>query len=120
MATINDLKKYNDNKRDLLKVQTLSDGIILFTEEEAKKVLINYIVNELDIFSDGVSKEIKKELDHKIGTKLIRVEKDMFEHINDKLNKIAEKVVNEILDRKMEEEINKRVEEKLNKIKQLL
>ncbi len=59
MAAIRGLQKFNENRKELVKIKTASDETILFTKDEIKAVLLKYIDEELELFSNGITERQK-------------------------------------------------------------
>ncbi len=120
MSRISNIGQYNLNKQDLIKIKTINDEVILFSKEEAREVLVNYINDEIELFTDDIVKVNRVSMSERVNNKLTKLESSLIQHIDDKINNITEKIVDTILNRKIEEEVNKRVELKLQKIKNAL
>lgn len=120
MASLPNIQVFNDNRKDLIKIKNLSDEVILFNKSEAIEALTKYITEELDLISSGITKETKDKILERVNFRLKQIEITMLKHINDKIDKITEKIVENSLNRIIEKEVNKRLEEKLEKIKQSL
>jgi len=114
------LNGFNKNRKDLIKIKTSSDQTILLTNDEARDIIKEYIADDLDFFSSGISEEVKKKLDIKINTKISKFEASLLKHIDDKFNKVTETIIESILNHKIEAEVNKRLDAKLEKIKKAL
>lgn len=120
MAHIPRLTDFNEYKKDLIKISKVNDEVVLFTKEEARSVIKTIISDELDLFAAHLSKERKVEIEDRMTFKLKQLELAMVKHVDDKINKITEKIIDLITSRKIEEEVQRRVEEKLKKIRSLL
>lgn len=120
MGKIPNVNEYNFNRQELLKIKNKSDETILFTKEEAKEALISYITDELELFSSRITTNTKVELQQRVDFKLRLMENELVRLINDKVDKITERVVTLITTRVIDEEVNKQLEEKLKKIKDSL
>jgi hypothetical protein len=117
MANIRNISAFNDNRRDINKIKTLNDEIVLFTKDEARDTLTKYIVEELDLFSAQLSKEYKDNIEKRISYTITQVEEEIMVFLNNKIDKITEKIVEASINRIVEAEVNKRVEIKLKQIK---
>ncbi len=120
MGRISNLEKYNDRRQNIIKVKDVNDDTILFTKDDAMEALSKYISDDLKLFSKGVSKLVKDDLDNKIASRLTKFENSLVAHIDDKINKITERIIDSILEYKIEAEVNKRLDAKLEKIKKAL
>jgi len=120
MARLINLEQFNTNRKDLVKIKKLDEETILFTKDEAKEALLEYITQDLKFFSDGLPKYLIDELNHHVVLKLSKFEKEIDSFISTRINEIAEKMVEKTLTRVMEEKINEKVNEKLDKLKSML
>lgn len=121
MAHISHLEEFNNNrKHELIKVKNINNEIILFSKEEALEALIKYISDDLNFLGNRIAFDKKNELDNKVALKLNSIEKSLLKHIDDKMNKISEKIISSTISRVIEEEVEKRVDIKLKKIKDAL
>lgn len=120
MGLIPNIEGVNRHRQEMMKIKTANDEVILFTKEEAKRALMNYINEELDLFSDELGEVTKKEIQGRLTLKLKSIEDSMLKHIDDKIDKITERVFEQIINRKINEEVNIRLEAKLKKIKDSL
>lgn len=123
MATIPNINEYNSHlnaRREMLKVKNLNDEILLFSADEARKALNSYIHDELAFYSDELTKQRKIELEDRINFKLKQIENAMIEHINNKVDKMTERIITLTTNRIFEEEVEKRLSIKLKKNKDSL
>ncbi len=120
MALLPNISAYNNERKELVKFKTLNDEIILLSRGEAIEALVKYISEELDLFTNDLGICAKKELKANLVVKIKEIENAMIKHVDDKINKITERIVAEALDKRIDEEVDKRVEEKLKKIKDSL
>ena len=123
MTKIPNLNDYNsplNARREMLKVKNLNDEILLFSKEEAREALNSYIHDELAFYSDELTKQRKIDLESRINFKLKQIENAMVNHIDDKVNKITERIIELTTTRIFEEEVEKRLELRLKKIKDSL
>ena len=120
MAALPNLNSFNNERKELVKIRNLSNEIILFTKDEARDALLRYIADELDFFTNKLGANVKIELKESLKSKLESIENAMVRHIDDKINKITEKIVSLAIDRKIEEEVTKRLDARLKKIKDSL
>lgn len=125
MGCIRNLNEFNKERQQLLKVQALSDKTLLFTKDEAKEALLDYL-KELDIVVEITNHTNSKisglnaHLQKKVELALTELEKKMFSHIDDKIDSMVEKLFEKIVGRVVEEEVNKRLETKLKNIEKFL
>ena len=117
MAHINNITSFNDNRREINKIKTLNDEIILFTKEEAKEALRKYIVEELDLIGDELAKNYKDKIETRLNFKLRGIENTLKEFINNKVEKITERIVEKNINRVIDTEVDRRVELKLKELK---
>ena len=112
MANLPNIKAFNEERRELMKIKNLNDEVILFTKQEAKDALVSYIGIELNLIKE-VEDEVRSIVDIQLSIIAKRIEK----HISDKMNDLTEKIVEASLTRVIEAEIIRRVDERINKIK---
>ncbi len=103
--------------RNAISFENENGDIMVFTPQEAKEVLERYIHEELELHSDEVAKQKKSEIEERISFKLKQIENSLLQHVDDKLNKITEKILTLTIDRVVNEEVERRVAEKLKKLK---
>ncbi len=121
MARISDIQRYNNARKDkadfeTLKFQNDEGDVMVVKPQEVRDVLHDFIESEFGSMSETTKVQIKERLDFKLK----QVENSLFEHINDKILKITEKIMERTINRVIEEEVNKRVNEKLDKIRKFL
>jgi hypothetical protein len=117
MGKISNIGVFNSERQELLKIKTFNEDTILFTKEEAKAALVSYIEEELDLFASGINQNRKKELQTRLDFKLNQLENLLVGLINERIDKITERIVSLTINRVIDEEVNKRVELKLKKLK---
>lgn len=120
MASISNLKAFNSNRQDFVKIKTLEDEIILLTKAEARDALIKYIDEELDFLSDGIVQSRVNDIIKSVDLRLVNFEKKLENHISDKINAITETIISNLTTRVVEERVNEKLDEKLEKLKQIL
>lgn len=103
-----------------IKFENKNGDVLVYTPKEAKYVLQEYINEELNLFADDVVKTNKIVMEQRINFKLKQLEISLLQHIDEKLMKITEKMLELTIERKINEEVEKRLEEKLKKIKKSL
>lgn len=120
MARISDIQKYNkarkDSTRDKADFETLrfknEEGEIMVVKpQEVRDVLHDFIESEIGFLGDAMKNQIKERLEFKIK----QIEYSLNEHIEDKIIKLTEKILEKTIDRIVEEEVNRRVLEKIKK-----
>ena len=120
MARISDIQKYNQGRKDLtrdnadfetLKFENENGDVMVIKPQEVREVLHDFIDSEIGFLGDAMKTQIKERLEFKIK----QVERTLIEHLDDKINKIAESILEKTIDRIAEEEINRRVLEKIKK-----
>ena len=102
----------NNSKHNSLKFKIKNGDIITLTKEEATEILREFMLEDLDLFSN----EEKLNLTYKMKY----IVKDLEGYIENKFNKITENIIESITSHKVEEEIKRRVDETLRKIKEAL
>ena len=120
MARISDIQRYNQGRKDLtrdnadfetLRFENKNGDVMVIKPQEVREVLHDFIDNEIGFLADAMKSQIKERLEFKIK----QVERTLIEHLDDKINKIAESILEKTIDRIAEEEINRRVLEKIKK-----
>lgn len=120
MGRIPGLKIFNDERKSLMKIKTIEDNVILFTKDEAREALIEYIDEELDLISHGVTQRRVHDIIEDVDRRLRSFEMKLENHISDKINAITERIISNATSRIVEERVNERLNEKLQKIKEQL
>lgn len=120
MASIPKLNDFNTDRKDLMKIKTIEDEIILFTKSEAREALIEYIDEELDFISHGVVQRRVNDIIESVDRRLMSFERKLENHISDKINAITERIISNATSRIVEERVNERLNEKLDKLKTML
>jgi|694.fasta_scaffold00015_47 hypothetical protein len=120
MARISDIQRYNKGRKDLtrdnadfetLRFKNENGDVMVIKPQEVREVLHDFIDSEIGFLGDAMKTQIKERLEFKIK----QVERTLIEHLDDKINKIAESILEKTIDRIAEEEINRRVLEKIKK-----
>ena len=101
---------FNRNREEILKVKTINNEVILFTKND----------EELELFSNGVTKEIKDKIQERVNHQLKQIEVSLMGYLDDKFTNITESIALKTSNRLIEEEVNKRINIKLEKIKKEL
>ena len=114
MALIPKLSDLNEHRKNYLKIETVNDETVIFTRNEIKEVLLKYIADELDLFSN-LSYNKKQELSKQIDENCFNIQTKLLEYIDEKFDRITEVIVERTLSRKIEAEVEKRLKEILNK-----
>lgn len=120
MASIPKLNDFNTDRKDLMKIKTIEDDIILFTKAEARDALIEYIDEELDFISHGVTQRRVNNIIEDVDRRLRSFEMKLENHISDKINAITERIISNATSRIVEERVNEKLNEKLKKLKTML
>jgi len=120
MARIPNVNVINEEKLRVLNIARNSDELMLLTIDEVKESLCGFIKEELGYFAEDVAKQRRLELEERLNFKLKQFENSMIRHIDDKINKITERIVELSLNRTIEQEVEKRLNKKLEKIKKAL
>lgn len=120
MARIPNINIINEDKLRVLNIARSNEESMILTVDEVKEVLRGFINDELNYFADDISKQRKLNLEERINFKMKQLENSMVRHIDDKINKITERIVELSLNRTIEEEVEKRLNKKLEKLKKSL
>ena len=120
MAQLHNLKEFNNSRRDndfeTLKFENKNGDVMVVKPQEVRDVLKDFITSEINTLGDDIKSNIKDKLDFKIK----QVEYNLNDHIEEKVLKLTEKILEKTIDRVIEDEVNRRVLEKLEKIKKCL
>lgn len=114
MARLPNINNFNDNRQTYLGVRNAADEVIVFTKEEAKKALIDYIDEELDLMADGITKERQQRLEQMIEARFYEVAHHLTQIIDRKIDALYEGMISEITDSQLRnklEDKNKRNEQ---------
>lgn len=115
MSTIPNLTNYNKHKQNLVKIQTANEEALLCSKEEIKSILIKHIYDEIDLFGNTNISVFKSKLEERLNFKIKQIEISMVNHINEKIDKVTEKIIDIITNRNLEKETEKRVDVKIKK-----
>ena len=118
MARIPNLKNINDSKRrvadhDVLRIQNKDGDTLLFSPQEAKEVLSDYIVKELSLESRVTVDIHREQLNDMVKTELQELKTDLDRLVRKEINNMVEKVIHGVMQYNIESEVDKRVKEKL-------
>jgi hypothetical protein len=117
MARLPSVNSFNDERVKALKIQTATDEAMLLTVDETKEYLRSFISDELNFFAEDMSRERRLEVEERLNFKLRQIENSMVRHIDDKINKITERIVELSISRVIEQEVEARLNKKLDKIR---
>jgi hypothetical protein len=129
MGKIINLSEFNNYRKslseikideDVLSFENKEGDLVVMRPSEAKDVIREFFVHELDLYLDDIVINYKMKANTDITLKLEIFENRLNGFIEDKFNQITEKVMERIITRLVEVEVNKRVDEKLKKIKDRL
>lgn len=120
MARLPNVGLYNEERLKALKINTAVDEAMVLTVDETKEYLRSFISDELNYFAEDVSRERRLEVEERLNFKLRQIENSMVRHIDDKINKITERIVELSLNRVIEQEVETRLNKKLDKIRKQL
>jgi len=120
MAKLPSVNIFNEERIKALKINTAADEAMLLTVDETKEYLRNYIKDELGYFAEDVSRERRLEVEERLNFKLKQIESSMIRHIDEKINKITERIVELSISRVIEQEVETRLNRKLDKIRKTL
>lgn len=117
-----DRKKLSELHVDenVLSFENKHGELVVIKPSEVKKVIKDYIIDELDLFADDEVVNLKVNVVTNVSTRLEQFEQRMEQHINEKIDALTEKIIQKILGRVVEDEVNKLLDEKLKKIKEML
>jgi hypothetical protein len=120
MARISDLNSFNIGRRDndfeTLKFENKEGDVMIVKPQEVRDVLNDYLTSEINSLGDDIKSRIKDQLDFKIK----QVENKLTDHIEDKILRLTERILDKTINRVIEDEVNRRVMAKLEKIKKEL
>lgn len=120
MALIPNISVVNTERQKAIKVQTKIDESIVFTEVELRETLRTLLDDELNISAQNLAFEKKYELESRLNFKLKQLENSLVNLINERVDKITERIVGLTINRVIEEEVSKRLEDRLKQIKDKL
>lgn len=117
-----DRKKLSELNVDenVLSFENKHGELVVIKPNEVKKVIKDYIIDELNLFADDEVVNLKVNVVTNVSTRLEQFEQRMEQHINEKIDALTEKIIQKILSRVVEDEVNKLLDEKLKKIKEML
>ena len=116
MARIPNLNSINDQRIRVINIGRENEDSLILTLEETQVFLKGFIETELGYYTDEVSRKRKTEVEERLNLRLIQLQEDILAHVNYKINKITERIVEATITRVVEEEVDKRVKEKLKKL----
>jgi hypothetical protein len=120
MARLPSVISFNEERKKALKIQTAADEAMILTIDETKEYLRFFINNELSFFAEDVSRARSLEIEERLNFKLKQIENSMIRHIDEKINKITERIVELSLNRVIEQEVETRLNKKLDTIRKTL
>ena len=124
MARIINLSEFNNYRKtlseikideDVLSFENKEGDLVVMRPSEAKEVIREFFINELDLYLDEIVVNYKMKANTDVTLKLETFENRLNGFIEDKFNQISEKVIERVITRLVEVEVNKRVDEKLKK-----
>ena len=125
MARLSDLRGYNDIRIDghvsaieqkTISFENQSGETLVITPYELKEELNKFI--EL-YFSSMTSEDIEKKKENikrELDRKLVEFELSLKQHVEDKINKITEKVIESTLNRVFEDKVKEEVKGRIKKL----
>lgn len=121
MARVPNLKHINDTKRrvadhDVLRIKNKDGDTLLFSPQEAKDVLSDYIVKELSLESRVTVDRYREQLNDMLKTELQELKTDLDRLVRKEINNMVEKVIHSVMEYNIEAEVNRRVEDKLDEL----
>jgi hypothetical protein len=133
MARISNLKDYNTNRKEgiffedggdgdfeALKFENKQGDIMVVRPQEVKDVLKDYIKFQLNEIADDITTNFGSKIKERLEFRLKQFEIGLMKHVDDKINKITEKVVENTMNRIIQNEVDRRINEKLKKLKEFL
>jgi hypothetical protein len=120
MAKLPSVNIFNEERIKALKINTAADEAMLLTVDETREYLRSFISDELNFFAEDVSRERRLEVEERLNFKLKQIESSMIRHIDEKINKITERIVELSISRVIEQEVETRLNRKLDKIRKTL
>lgn len=126
MGKIINLSEFNNYRKtlseikideDVLSFENKEGELVVMRPSEAKDVIREFFINELDLYLDEIVVNYKMKANTDVTLKLETFENRLNGFIEDKFNQISEKVIERVITRLVEVEVNKRVDEKLKKNK---
>jgi hypothetical protein len=133
MARIYNLKDYNTNRKEgiffedggdgdfeALKFENKQGDIMVVRPQEVKDVLKDYIKFQLNEIADDITTNFGSKIKERLEFRLKQFEIGLMKHVDDKINKITEKVVENTMNRIIQNEVDRRINEKLKKLKEFL
>ena len=124
MGKIINLSEFNNYRKslseikideDVLSFENKEGELVVMRPSEAKEVIREFFINELDLYLDEIVVNYKMKANTDVTLKLETFENRLNGFIEDKFNQISEKVIERVITRLVEVEVNKRVDEKLKK-----
>ena len=120
MARLPSVNIFNEERVKAIKIKTIVDDAMILTVDETRECLRSYISDELNYFAEDVTKSRRIEIEERLNFKLKQFENSMIRHIDDKINKITERIVELTINRVIEQEVETRLNKKLDKIRKQL
>jgi hypothetical protein len=120
MAHIPNIGVVNTERQKAIKLQTSIDESIVFTHAELRETLRGILDDELNISAQNLAFEKKFELESRLNFKLKQLENSLVNLINERIDKITERIVTLTINRVIEEEVTKRLDDRLKQIKDKL
>lgn len=120
MASIPDLSKFNNERRQLVAFNKEKEEALLLTTDEVKGIVRNFLRDELNQFAHEVAKERRNELETLVIAKLADIEGNLMRVINSKITSVAERVYQTMLTSEFEKLVNKAIDARLEKIRKEL
>jgi hypothetical protein len=120
MARLPSVNIFNEERVKAIKIKTIVDDAMILTVDETRECLRNYIKDELGYFAEDMSRARSLEIEERLNFKLKQIENSMIRHIDEKINKITERIVELSISRVIEQEVETRLNKKLDKIRKIL
>jgi hypothetical protein len=126
MAKIINLSEFNNYRKslseikideDVLSFENKEGDLVVMRPSEAKDVIREFFVHELDLYLDDIVINYKMKATTDMASKLETFQNRLEVFLDNKFNQITEKVMERVITRLVEVEVNKRVDEKLKKNK---
>jgi len=103
-----------------LNLRVNDDDSAVLTDEEVRLIITELLTEELNFFAHKHVTFRRSEWKKMVDLKIKSLENSLAELINDRVDKITEKIVRETKERVIEAEVQKRLELKLQSLKQSL
>lgn len=118
MARLSNVQGFNLDRQNHVKFNLINDELVVMSKDDMRLILIDYMSNELNFFSENISNKAKVDLNKRINAKIDEIEEGLFQHISDKINDLTEKICSETLTSVINKEVERLVKIRLEEIKE--